>query len=102
MRRTRRKVVRDAAAWLAPVFSVVVLVIMLSEPTRAQRSRPSREGGSPKVKVGEFAPDFELPRLTFKTDATGKPIGVISENDKVKLSSFRGKKPVCLIMSSYT
>lgn len=57
---------------------------------------------NPKVKVGEFAPDFELPRLTFKTDAAGKTVGVISDNDTIRLSAFRGKKPVCMIMSSYT
>ncbi len=54
-----------------------------------------------KIVVGEEAPDFELPRLTLTTDADGKPIGKVSD-EKIKLSSFRGKKPVCLIMSSYT
>jgi hypothetical protein len=54
-----------------------------------------------KIVVGEAAPDFELPRLTLTTDADGKPIGKVSD-EKIKLSSFRGKKPVCLIMSSYT
>lgn len=102
MKRTRRRVIRDAATWLVPVFSIAALVVMLSEPVAAQRSRSSRGAANPKVKVGEFAPDFELPRLTFKTDATGKTVGVISEKDTIKLSSFRGKKPVCLFMSSYT
>ncbi|MHC4116161.1 MAG: hypothetical protein ACYSWO_01515 [Planctomycetota bacterium] len=102
MKRTRRRIIRDAAAWLAPVFSIAALVVMLSEPVAAQRSRSGRSAANPKVKVGEFAPDFELPRLTFKTDATGEIVGVISENDTIKLSSFRGKKPVCMIMSSYT
>lgn len=54
-----------------------------------------------KIVVGEEAPDFELPVLTLTTDADGKPIGKVSD-EKIKLSSFRGKKPVCLIMSSYT
>lgn len=54
-----------------------------------------------KIVVGREAPDFELPRLTLTTDADGKPIGKVSD-EKIKLSSFRGKKPVCLIMSSYT
>ena len=54
-----------------------------------------------EIVVGRQAPDFELPRLTLTTDADGKPIGKISD-EKIKLSSFRGKKPVCLIMSSYT
>jgi len=57
---------------------------------------------NPKINLGEFPPDFELPRLVIETDATGKSQGVISETDTVKLSSFRGKKPVCMIMSSYT
>lgn len=60
-----------------------------------------RRGGSGKIKVGEPAPDFELPRLIISRDSQGKPIGKISE-EKIKLSSFRGKKPVCMIMSSYT
>ena len=102
MRRTRRRVIRDAATWLVPVFSIVALVVMLSEPVAAQRSRPSRTAANPKVKVGELAPDFELPKLVLKTDASGKNIGVISEDETVRLSSFRGKKPVCMIMSSYT
>ncbi len=102
MKRTRRRIIRDAATWLVPVFSIAALVVMLSEPVAAQRSRSSRSAVNPKVKVGEFAPDFELPRLTFKTDAAGKTVGVISEKDSIKLSSFRGKKPVCMIMSSYT
>jgi hypothetical protein len=96
------RVVQNAAVWLVPVFSIVALVVMLSEPAAAQRPQSNRAAANPKVKVGEFAPDFELPRLTFKTDATGKTVGVISEKDTIRLSSFRGKKPVCLIMSSYT
>ncbi|MHC4354125.1 MAG: hypothetical protein ACYTE3_14925 [Planctomycetota bacterium] len=95
MKRTVRRVVRRTATWLVPVLSIGALVVMFSEPVTAQRS-------SPKVKVGEFAPDFELPRLVLRTDASGKNIGVISEDDTIRLSSFRGKKPVCLIMSSYT
>ena len=102
MKRTRRRVIRDAATWLVRVFSVAALIVMLSEPVGAQRSRSSRGAANPKVKVGELAPDFELPRLTFRTDATGKTVGVISEKDTIRLSAFRGKKPVCMIMSSYT
>jgi hypothetical protein len=84
------------------ISSLVALVIILAESATAQRSRPGGAAANPKVKVGEFAPDFELPKLTLKTDAEGKRIGVISETNTVKLSSFRGKKPVCMIMSSYT
>ncbi len=102
MRPTCRIVIRRAATWLVPVFSIIALVVILSEPVAAQRSRPSRAAANPKIKVGERAPDCELPKLVLKTDASGKNIGVISENETIRLSSFRGKKPVCMIMSSYT
>jgi hypothetical protein len=61
-----------------------------------------RVSENPLVRVGAYAPDFNLPRLTITTDAGGKPIGVIRDADTFRLSSFRGKRPVCLIMSSYT
>jgi len=99
MRLIRRRNIRQAAKWFVPLFAIVALMVILLEPVTAQRSRTA---ANPKVRVGEFAPDFELPRLTLKTDASGKNIGVISENETVRLSSFRGRKPVCLIMSSYT
>jgi len=56
----------------------------------------------PEPKQGETAPDFELARLesylkSVESKATTKPAV-----EKVKLSSFRGKKPVCLLFSSYT
>ncbi len=62
----------------------------------------AREAGNALVKVGEYAPDFNLPRLTITSDPKGKPIGVVRAADTFRLSSFRGKRPVCLIMSSYT
>jgi hypothetical protein len=77
-------------------------LIVLSDDAWSQREGRSERGYNPKIKIGEFPPDFELPKLTFDKDADGKPIGRISENDTIKLSSFRGKRPVCLIMSSYT
>lgn len=57
-------------------------------------------------KVGEPAPDFELAPIKFydfKTDdadVTKENAGVLYE--PVRLSSFRGKKPVALIFGSYT
>ena len=61
----------------------------------------ARKSKEPAVIVGQVAPDFELPRLSLVKGKKGKRIGKIS-SEKVKLSSFRGKKPVCLIFSSYT
>lgn len=98
MRRTSRRIVRNTVAYLMTIFFILALVVEFS----SGQARQARTAENPLVKLGQFAPDFELPTLTFKTDDTGKPIGVISEKDTVRLSSFRGKKPVCLIMSSYT
>ena len=56
----------------------------------------------PKVVGGEFAPDFELPRLRFGENEEGEPIGIIDDRDTFKLSSLRGQRPVCIVMSSYT
>ncbi len=47
-----------------------------------------RRYGPRAPKVGELAPDFELP------EASGK--------GAVRLSDFRGKKPVALIFGSFT
>ena len=98
-----------SAGRLATVLSVPALVAMLFHvPSTAARSaeqtrtRPARGADNPLVRPGEFAPDFELPRLTLTTDAAGKSVGVISQSDTVRLSLFRGKRPVCMIMSSYT
>lgn len=63
------------------------LAVFLSAPAFARpggRDRP-REG---KLKVGDPAPDFELKRLEGKGE--------------VKLSSFKGKRPVVLVFGSYT
>ena len=108
MRQISGRVARNTADWLVIVSCIVALVTILSQPalTRQRSSDqaqvPQPRGYNPKIRIGEFPPDFELPRLTLKTDEAGKPIGVISQNDTIRLSSFRGKRPMCLIMSSYT
>jgi acetyl esterase len=73
-----------------------------------KRLRPSREGGRPKprdtepaLKMGQLAPDLKLPPLVIQTGADRQSVGIIG-SELVSLSSFRGKKPVCLIFSSYT
>ncbi|MFB0552993.1 MAG: hypothetical protein ACETWQ_06725 [Phycisphaerae bacterium] len=117
MRRTNRRATDfiGIVAYLTTIFFLVALVAEFSsgqaipindmggsanpDVSELVNPIPSLTGG---VKLGEYAPDFELPKLAIKTDDAGKPVGVISEKDTVRLSSFRGKKPVCLIMSSYT
>ncbi|MCP4611095.1 MAG: hypothetical protein GY845_20490 [Planctomycetes bacterium] len=93
-----RKIYRNIPFWMTIIFLLLSLIANISE---GQQRRMPR-GYNPKISLGEFPPDFELPRLVIETDANGKSQGVISETDTVKLSSFRGKKPVCMIMSSYT
>ena len=75
--------------------------VMLCDRANAQSIRTSRDA-NPKIVQGQFPPDFTLPKLSFTKDANGNPVGMIDETDTIQLSSFRGKKPVCLIMSSYT
>ncbi len=60
-------------------------------PVRPKRGegRPAKGEVEKVPKVGDMAPDFELPMLGMK-DTT------------IKLSSFRGSKPVALIFGSYT
>jgi acetyl esterase/lipase len=66
-----------------------------------QGEKPNPQDGGPTLKVGQLAPDFRLPPLVIRTGADGQSIGVIG-SELASLSSFRGKKPVCLIFSSYT
>ncbi len=54
-----------------------------------QGSRGNRRRGGATPKAGDLAPDFDLPLAK-------KP------KQRIKLSSFAGKKPVALIFGSYT
>lgn len=96
MRRIFKTGVRKTT-WPVIVLSVFVGVITLLPTSHGQVNTQN-----PLIREGEFPPDFELPRLTFRTDETGKAVGVINEKNTIRLSSFQGQKPVCLIMSSYT
>lgn len=67
----------------------IAAALSLATPAFAQRGRMRRDRPREgKLKVGDPAPDFTLRRLKGK--------------DKVKLSSFKGKRPVVLIFGSYT
>jgi predicted Holliday junction resolvase-like endonuclease len=70
-----------------------------TEPNAAEAEKAAKE--KPVIVAGQIAPDFELPRLTIETDEEGKHFGKIS-TETVKLSSYRGKRCVFLILSSYT
>lgn len=68
-------------------------------------AEPERSAGPQRwmkgMEVGKPAPDFTLPLLKSETSAKGVKVDRITDQ-QVKLSSFRGKKVVCLFMSSYT
>lgn len=61
---------------------------------------------SDQVAVGDVAPDFELVPLRFydfgldETEESGKDH--VDRYRRVRLSAFRGVKPVALIFGSYT
>ena len=101
-KRTFRVTALRSAAYAVLALTVAVLGAATEEAEVRTRARRAHDESNPLVRRGTFPPDFELPRLTLTTDVDGKSVGVISETDTVKLSSFRGKRPVCLIMSSYT
>ncbi len=54
-----------------------------------------------KLTVGQKAPDVTLHRLVFEKKDDGAEAGRIGSK-KVKLSGFRGDRPVVLIFTSYT
>ena len=70
-----------------------------TEPNAAEAEKSAKE--KPVIVAGQIAPDFELPRLTIETDEEGNNIGKIS-TETVRLSDYRGKRCVFLILSSYT
>jgi hypothetical protein len=96
MRRIHQKGLQNTT-WPVDIICIIFGVILFLPSSSGQVNNQN-----PLIREGEYPPDFDLPRLHFKTDESGKTVGVIDEKDTVRLSSFRGKKPVCLIMSSYT
>lgn len=81
------------------------MILACAGPSAGQRrERPERRGtrrSRRTLKVGQAAPDFELPILKEGKDAEGNKVNRITD-EKIKLSSFRGKKVVCVFFSSYT
>jgi len=69
------------------------IVLCAQEPVRrhsakAEAVRKEMGHGEGKLKPGDMAPDFELRRVKLKKS--------------LRLSAFRGKKPVALVFASYT
>lgn len=84
---------------------VAMAIFVLVDSAMGQRRQQPRDSGRrfsrPTLKVGQAAPDFELPILKEGQDAEGNKVNRITD-EKIKLSSFRGKKIVCVFFSSYT
>ena len=111
MKRTYKGYIRNAAIGVTAVLSLAILVVAISQsapaleqaqPQQQQQTDVTNRGPNPLVQFGQFPPDFELPILTFGTDTAGNPVGKIDPKKTIRLSDYRGKKPICLIMSSYT
>jgi len=79
----------------------MMLAIVTAALAADRPAAPGRRKPRPALDVGTPAPDFELPLLEEDLNEKGEKIGRITDQ-KIKLSSFRGKKVVCLFMSSYT
>ena len=86
----------------AAVFSIAILLAIVTAALAADRPEaPKRRTPWTPLETGIPAPDFELPLLHEELNEKGEKIGRITD-EKIRLSSFRGKKVVCLFMSSYT
>jgi len=71
-----------------------------AEPA-ARRTASSR--WAPLLKPGDTAPDFTLRRLHVEKADDGRWAARLGDaGDAVRLSAYRGKRPVCLFFSSYT
>lgn len=90
------------AAWRTALIAAVLVSMAVGWSLAQQRERPRGGRWSRNVlKAGQPAPDFELPVLKFEKDKEGELVGKITD-EKVKLSSFRGKRSVVVFFSSYT
>ena len=81
---------------------IIIGTFLVAQFVFAASTSPEDNTGNPLIKIGEYPPDFDLPKLTLTKDNAGKPVGIIDANDRISLSQFRGKRPVFVVMSSYT
>jgi hypothetical protein len=90
------------------MIGICLIAVSLSH---AADKAPRRRARPPALKVGQDAPDFELAYLkdAVKIEAAEKAAAEKGEKvdwsklpKRIKLSDFRGRKPVYLIFSSYT
>jgi len=89
----------------AAALMLLASVAFPASPGRPD-GRPDRKGrpsgqSARRVQVGQQSTDFQLPVLIERTGADGEKVAVATSK-QIRLSSYRGKKVVCLFMSSYT
>jgi hypothetical protein len=106
-----RKIPIAVAGCVLLIASISLITLAATKrPAKARAKRPKRVNVA--LKVGQTAPDFELYTLkhaiamhssgkTTSKPATSQPATQPAEG-KIRLSSFRGKRPVYLIFASYT
>ncbi len=107
---------RPMALLVGFTLTVTITMAIAAEPTTTPsgrkgiqtrgrpRSRPAGKRNRNRrevLKKGTTAPDFALPLLVVETAKDGTIVNRIT-NKRIKLSSFRGKKLVCVFFSSYT
>jgi hypothetical protein len=106
MANTNMKTLIARCICLLAIASLCLVAAGATRPAkRKKRSRPK----DVMLKIGQDAPDFELYTLERVLAMKGKPAPKATTQPatqpaggKVRLSSFRGKKPVYLIFASYT
>ena len=81
--------------------ATMVVAADSGRPGERRKSRRSPGPSTHGVQIGQQSTDFELPVLVERTNDKGEKISVVT-TDKIKLSSYLGKKIVCVFMSSYT
>jgi hypothetical protein len=69
-------------------FALLTPLLLPAQPPQARAVMKQMGHGEGTLKPGDSAPDFELRK--------------VKSADKVRLSAFRGHKPVALIFGSYT
>ena len=92
----------DKAALMGLIALLAAALMGQPVPRSAPGGRGPRRPAGKALEVGQDAPDFTLDRLeAFHTGPAGTSLPSAAAG-KVSLSSFRGKKPVCLVFTSYT
>ncbi|MCP4708281.1 MAG: hypothetical protein GY869_06630, partial [Planctomycetes bacterium] len=86
----QQKRIRKTAACLTALLCLVAVCALIAhadQQTRPQQTSPrvTNAGPNPLIKFGEYPPDFNLPILTFGTDAAGVKVAKIDPKNTIRL-----------------